>query len=112
MAHTIRFDNDVCAGEIRINPAFYNPQNKSLGVCKSNVLRCFLTDPTLPAINLRWVIGDNINDLQLMQLADRAFAIDSKSPLLRNEPFITQIESFEELLAMLPNHELVVQPSV
>ena len=76
------------------------------------MLRCFLTDPTLPAINLRWVIGDNINDLQLMQLADRAFAIDSKSPLLRNEPFITQIESFEELLAMLPNHELVVQPSV
>jgi phosphoserine phosphatase len=89
-----------------------NPQNKSLGVCKSNVLRCFLTDSTLPAINLRWVIGDNINDLQLMQLADRAFAIDSKSPLLRNEPFITQIESFEELLAMLPNHELMVQLSV
>jgi hypothetical protein len=83
-----------------------NPQNKSLGVCKSNVLRCFLTDPTLPAINLRWVIGDNINDLQLIQLAD------PKSPILRNEPFITQIESFEELLAMLPNHELVVQPSV
>jgi hypothetical protein len=47
-----------------------------------------------------------------MQLADRAFAIDSKSPLLRNEPFITQIESFEELLAMLPNHELVNQSSV
>jgi hypothetical protein len=47
-----------------------------------------------------------------MQLADRAFAIDPKSPILRNEPFITQIESFEELLAMLPNHELVVQPSV
>ena len=63
--------------------------------------------PTLPAINLTWVIGDNINDLQLMQLADRAFAIDPKSPILRNEPFITQIESFEELLAMLPNHELV-----
>jgi phosphoserine phosphatase len=112
MAHTIRFDNDVCAGDIRINPAFYNPQNKSSGVCKSNVLRCFLTDPTLPAINLTWVIGDNINDLQLMQLADRAFAIDPKSPILRNEPFITQIESFEELLAMLPNHELVNQSSV
>ena len=76
------------------------------------MLRCFLTDPTLPAINLTLVIGDNINDLQLMQLADRAFAIDSKSPLLRNEPFITQIESFEELLAMLPNHELMVQLSV
>lgn len=111
MAHTIRFDNDICAGEIRINPAFFNPQNKSSSACKSNVLRCFLTDPSLPAINLTWVIGDNINDLQLMQLADRAFAIDPKSPILRNEPFITQIESFEELLAMLPNHELVAQHS-
>ncbi len=111
MAHTIRFDNDVCAGEIRINSAFFNPQNKSSSACKSNVLRCFLTDPSLPAINLTWVIGDNINDLQLMQLADRAFAIDPKSPILRNEPFITQIESFEELLAMLPNHELVAQHS-
>jgi phosphoserine phosphatase len=74
--------------------------------------RRILNHPTPLAINLTWVIGDNINDLQLMQLADRAFAIDPKSPILRNEPFITQIESFEELLAMLPNHELVNQSSV
>jgi hypothetical protein len=67
---------------------------------------------TILASHPTWVIGDNINDLQLMQLADRAFAIDPKSPILRNEPFITQIESFEELLAMLPNHELMVQLSV
>jgi hypothetical protein len=46
-----------------------------------------------------------------MRLADRAFAIDSKSLILQNEPGIMQIESFEELLAMLPNHELVVQAS-
>ena len=64
------------------------------------------------AINLKWFMGNNINDLELMQLANRAFALDPKSPIFRNEPFITQIESFEELLAMLPNHELVVQPSV
>jgi phosphoserine phosphatase len=112
IAHTIRFDNDVCAGEIRINPAFYQSQHKNSGICKSNVLRRFLNDQTLPAINLTWVVGSNSNDLELMQLADRAFSIDTKSPVLRNEPGITQISSFDELLEMLPNHELVAQPKV
>jgi glucosyl-3-phosphoglycerate synthase len=111
MAHTIRFDNDVCTGEIRINPAFYNPQNKNSGTCKSNVLRRFLNDSTPPAINLTWVVGDNINDLELMRLADRAFTIDPKTTALLNEPCISQISSFDELLTMLPNHELVAQSS-
>jgi phosphoserine phosphatase len=57
-------------------------------------------------------VGSNINDLKLIRLADRAFAIDPKSPILRNEPFITQITLFDELLAMLPNHELVAQSSI
>jgi glucosyl-3-phosphoglycerate synthase len=112
MAHTIRFDNDVCAGDIRINPAFYDSENRNSGICKSNVLCRFLTDPSSHAINLTWVVGNNINDLELMRLADRAFAIDPKSLALRNELGITQISSFEELLAMLPNHELVVHPGV
>jgi len=111
MAHTVRFDNDVCSGEIQINPAFYDPQNINSKICKSNVLRRFITDPTPPAIDHTWVVGNNINDLELMRLADRAFAIDSKSLIFQNEPGIMQIESFEELLAMLPNHELVVQAS-
>jgi len=42
-----------------------------------------------------------------MRLADRAFAIDPKSPVLTAEPGITPIASFEELLTLLPNHELV-----
>jgi hypothetical protein len=57
-------------------------------------------------------VGSNINDLKLIRLADRAFAIDPKSPILRNEPFITQITLFDELLAMHPNHELVAQSSI
>lgn len=110
IAHTISFDNDVCTGQIRINPAFVpSTQTKSAAICKSNVLRRFLTDPNPPAINLTWVVGDNLNDLELMRLADRAFAIDPKSPALTAEPGITPIASFDELLTLLPNHELVVQ---
>lgn len=111
MAHTISFDNDVCTGQMRINPAFFQNSRTTTtaAICKSNVLRQFLTDPNPPAINLTWVVGDNINDLELMRLADRAFAIDPKSPALTTEPGITPIASFDELLALLPNHELVVQ---
>lgn len=110
MAHTISFDNDVCTGQIRINPAFLpDSPAAATGICKSNVLRRFLTDPNPPTINLTWVVGDNINDLELMRLADCAFAIDPKSQTLTNEPDITLIDSFDELQALLPNHELVVQ---
>lgn len=108
MAHTISFENDVCSGNIRINPAFFSsPHQSDSSICKSNVLRRFLNDPNAPAVNLTWVVGDNINDLELMRLADRAFAIDPKSPVLAAEPGIAPIASFEELLALLPNHELV-----
>ncbi|OGT92291.1 MAG: hypothetical protein A2286_10140 [Gammaproteobacteria bacterium RIFOXYA12_FULL_61_12] len=108
MAHTIHFDNDVCSGQIRINPAFLAPQGRrSPPVCKSNVLRCFLTDRTPPRVNQTWVVGDNINDLALMRLADRAFAIEPKSPLLTDEPGITPIASFLDLLTLLPSQELV-----
>ena len=110
MAHTISFENDVCTGNIRINPAFFpglEQTASSSAVCNSNVLRRFLTDPKEPAVNLSWVVGDNNNDLELMRLADRAFAIEPKSPALAAEPGVTVISSFEELLTLLPNHELV-----
>jgi phosphoserine phosphatase len=73
------------------------------------VLRRFLADPTLPAVNLTWVVGDNLNDLALMRLCDRAFVIEPKSTIFANEPSITTIVSFEELLNLLPDHELVAQ---
>lgn len=108
MAHTINFENDVCTGQIRINQAFVDEASKTTNViCKSNVMRRFLADPCAPMVNLTWVVGDNINDLELMRAADRAFAIDPKSPELSKDPRITCITAFSELLALLPNHELV-----
>lgn len=110
IAHTISFGNDVCTGQLRINPAFIAELPKAApSICKSNVLRCFLTDQTPPGVNLTWVVGDNINDLELMRLANHAFAIDPKSPMLSNESGVTPIASFEDLLTLLPNHELVTQ---
>ena len=108
MAHTLHFDGNVCTGQIRMNPAFISEAiSAAPALCKSNVLRCFLADTTPPAINQTWVVGDNINDLELMRLADRAFAIDPKSPVLQNEPGVTPITSFADLLALLPGHELI-----
>jgi HAD superfamily phosphoserine phosphatase-like hydrolase len=111
MAHTMMFEADVCTGRVRVNPAFladeasrdYDPSF----TCKSHVLRRFLADESSADIKLTWVIGDNDNDLALMHNADKAFAIDPKSAKLFNDPGITVVDSFEELLDLLPNHEMV-----
>jgi glucosyl-3-phosphoglycerate synthase len=107
LAHILNFDNEVCTGQLKINPAFLPHADATSGICKSNVLSHFLNDPNPPKINLTWVVGDNLNDLALMRLADQAFTIDPKSAALINQPGITQIDSFEELLALLPNHEMI-----
>jgi len=108
MAHTMGFDNDVCSGQIRINPAFLPHVGDGPNViCKSNVLRRFLSDTTSPVINHTWAVGDNLNDLELLRLVDQAFAIDPKSPALAAEPKVKVVSSFEELIALLPNHALV-----
>lgn len=103
VAHTMSFNNDVCTGTLRLNPAFVADSCKgATPICKSNVLRHFLNDMTPPPVTMTWVVGDNVNDLELMRLADRAFAIDPKSPQLANEPGVTSIESFTDLLALVP----------
>lgn len=107
VAHTLTFEGDVCTGKLQINPSFLPCENgDKANVCKSNVLRCFLADKTAPKIDETWVVGDNVNDLPLMQLADRAFAIDPKTPNMKNDPKITLIDSFAELLAHLPPEDV------
>ena len=108
MAHTIQFEGEVCTGQIRTNPAFL-PESREGGrvICKSNVLRWFLTDTAPSAIQTTWVCGDSASDLGLMRLADRAFAAATRSQALLNEPGVTHLDSAAALLALLPNHELV-----
>jgi glucosyl-3-phosphoglycerate synthase len=123
MAHTIQFDGDVCNGQLNINPAFLSVSDGGFGFsgkythnqsaknginshkpmgCKSNVLRCFLANTTSPSINLTWVVGADQDDLELMQLADHAFAIGAISPDLQSLPYITRVASFEQLMTQMP----------
>ena len=117
MAHTIQFDGEVCNGQLNINPAFINAKEGGFGfpgrymtngnaskhqICKSNVLRCFLADTTAPPIELTWVIGDDQDDLALMQLANQAFVIDSSQASLLNEPGITRVANYMDLLPYMP----------
>lgn len=121
MAHTIQFDGEVCNGKLNTNPAFIHVPESGYGfpgryasngvtgkheVCKSNVLRCFLADTTAPPILLTWVIGAEQDDLALMQLADQAFVIDASQGSLLNEPGITRVASFADLLPYMPTEKI------
>lgn len=110
MAHTLQFEQDVCTGQVRINSGFLADGVGAGAMCKSHLLRRFLDDPTAPRIQLSWVIGSQAEDLPLMRLANRAFAFGSGDPPLRGQDGITVIDSFNDLLALLPDHELVTAP--
>lgn len=102
LAHTLTFEGDVCNGQLQINPAFLPEDDDAVApICKSNVLRCFLADKAPPPIELTWAIGDNINDLEMLRLADNAFVIEPKSPVLLEEPGIMPINAFIDLCKLL-----------
>ena len=110
LAHTMHFDSDVCSGQVKINPAFLPlREGDGLPVCKSHVLRRFRAEGGEQPLLECWAVGDNLNDLGLLRLADQAFAIDPKAPEMRREPGITVIETFEELLARVPAAPAAVQ---
>ncbi|MDT4328418.1 HAD family hydrolase [Methylomonas sp. MED-D] len=105
LAHTLTFDGEVCNGQLQINPAFLpDDVNSVTPICKSNAMRCFLTDKSQPPLELIWAVGDNLNDLEMLRLADNAFVIDPKSPKLLEEPGITLISEFNDLVELL-THE-------
>ncbi|HSQ71554.1 MAG TPA: haloacid dehalogenase-like hydrolase, partial [Rubrivivax sp.] len=101
LAHTMHFEADVCSGQVRLNPAFL-PLVEGEPVCKSHVLRRFKADDLGLPVTECWAVGDNLNDLGLLRLADRGFAIEPRAAALRSEPKVTVIESFEELLPLVP----------
>lgn len=99
IAHTLHFQNDICTGELKINTDFL-PNGKGVEelICKSNVLQRFLSTKTKPTFKQVWAIGDNLNDLHMLNLADKAFVIDPKTTAFQNHKHITEIQSFAELL--------------
>jgi glucosyl-3-phosphoglycerate synthase len=112
LAHTMQFDGEVCRGVVRINPAFQpigaaggegaSPDRNAEPVCKSHVLRRWRAEPQGPPLQDCWAVGDNLNDLALLRLADRGFAIEPKAEALRQDPRVQVVEGFEALLAEVP----------
>jgi len=103
LAHMLQFDAEVCTGQLRLNAAFVPPKGAAgPAICKSHVLRRLREDGTEPRVLECWALGDNDNDLGLLRSADRAFAIDPKSPLLAAVPGLTVVTGFEELIAHVP----------
>jgi phosphoserine phosphatase len=103
LAHTLQFDAEVCTGQLRLNAAFLRrPGDPGPEICKRHVIRRLREDPAEPRVAECWAIGDNLNDLGMLEAADRAFAIEPKSPLLARVPGLTVVASFEALLALAP----------
>jgi len=103
LAHTMQFDGDVCNGQVRLNPAFLRPEGGAgEPVCKSHVLRRFRAESSGAPLLECWAVGDNLNDLGLLRLADQAFAIEPKAAALGREPGLRVIDSFDELLPLVP----------
>ncbi len=102
VGHLIEFERDVCTGNVKLNSAFLNPSKPDIGpVCKSNILRHFLEDPTQEKLDTIWVMGNQINDLPLLRLANRALTIAPNSTLLAKDSNIEQFDSFSRLLLEL-----------
>lgn len=102
LAHTMQFDGEVCTGQVKISPAFLPDEPGLAPVCKSHVLRRFKAGMGEPPLLTCWAVGDNLNDLALLREADQAFVIEPKATALRAEPGVVVIESFEDLLARVP----------
>lgn len=103
LAHTMQFDGDVCTGQVRLNAAFQRADGgEGEPVCKSHVLRRFRAERNGAPLLECWAVGDNLNDLGLLRLADRAFAIEPKADALRREPGVRVIDGFDELLPLVP----------
>ena len=98
LAHIVLFENDVCQGTLSINPAFYHDHGcKEHPLCKSNVLRHIIDQNPQLAHGETIAVGDNLNDLHLLQQVSQGYIIEPKHPDLRQNGLV-EIHSFDELI--------------
>lgn len=103
IAHTLQFQNEVCTGELLLNPAFSprEPAQQNGSFDKAHVVDRFQHTNARPAFECIWAVGDHENDIGMLQKADRGFAIDPKSPHLHALKDVQVIHHFHELLDAL-----------
>jgi glucosyl-3-phosphoglycerate synthase len=134
-AHMYQFDGEVCSGKVRFNPCFaVQDIRKGEPACefgpqaierygKEQILQHFLADESA-AIEQAWVVL-GVNDLiaghgDWLRLADKVFTIASSANANRLvDSFGNRLDqrvralspsvTFEDLLAAIPDHELIPQ---
>ena len=103
LAHTLVFDNEVCSGELRLNPAFLPPAGRTPATPdKGHVLRRLRDEVEGAPWDAIWAVGDHLNDLEMLRGADRAFVIDPKRPTLARDAQAMRLDAFDELAALEP----------
>ena len=102
LAHSLKFENGICQGKLSVNPAFSHDDGCKLHPqCKSNVLRYMIEqNPQLKESGQIIVVGDNLNDLCLLQQADQGYIIEPKHPDMHQQGLI-EIKDFDELLQLI-----------
>lgn len=103
LAHTLQFQAEVCTGELRLNDAFrpWDPAYALPSLSKGHVVRRFRDPLVTPAFQDIWAAGDNDNDVDMLSLADRAFAMTPCSPAVQAVPGVQQIVDFGEIAQQL-----------
>lgn len=103
MAHTLQFQNDVCTGELLLNKAFFPPaeDGNHAGLDKAHVVARFRQSDAHPTFTSIWAVGDNTNDIGMLEAADKGFAIEPKAEALHGVKDIRLIRHFDELLETL-----------
>jgi glucosyl-3-phosphoglycerate synthase len=102
LAHIAQFQNDICTGKVIINDAFRSELNRLDQVmCKSHVLDQFRAKTSPPRFKEIWVIANGEQDIKLLTLADKAFAINPNTEEFARYPHIQCVSSFASVAESL-----------
>lgn len=103
LAHTLQFQAEVCTGELRLNEAFrpLDADAGHSGLSKGHVVRRFRDPQMTQPFKCVWAVGDNDNDVEMLELADRAFAVEPCSPAVRALARVQPISGFEDIVQAL-----------
>ena len=105
IAHTVHFENDVCMGKLRINSAFLQNEGQSTmsAPSKGAVLPALARESPPDAFEAIWAVGDDVDDLPMLRLADRAFLTGPCAAGLAHQlEGAIVLEHFGELVSRIP----------